>query len=650
MKKIVLPLLVIAALAAVAAFFIHRAAPTRPRAVELVPETAMVFAHVPDVRGTVERFGTTEMSKLGQEPEVQAFLNRPLAKAPQSAELQAHLMRLAQVDARELFIAVNSFDGPTPQLLGGFAFNGSRKAVRDLLEPARVQLQKARPASKIDLVTYGAAEIELLTDKEFTVAQAIHKDWCLISTDLTLLHRTLDRLDGKKVDGGSLAEAAIFREATAPLPAGREGLFYARLSDLTKRLADLMAATGQPLSTDVEQLKRFRAITASTTIHAGKFLDTIFVLAPGSTPEPQLTRNALALTSPATLVYYSAALPAQFAIPEATRVALATIAPPFAAADKAITEHGLEWKDLGAAFGPELGLLVEWPPQSLQPVMVVALDVRDHAKARKFVETLTAASGEMPAWSHQEENGISVYRSSQPPQPVAIAAPSLAFSDRFLLISASRDAAMMAMRRAEEQQSGLSSTTDFVAAQQALVAPTTAYGYFNLQALFDRAYGTFRPFLAMSLAFMPNAAEYVDASKLPPTETVSRHLGQITYSQAQTADGILAQSSGTFTLNQALLGIVAGSVGAAFPALNNARAGQPLDLSKLFGIPGFPPQTPATAPRTDPAAPNESLQKDPPLPPIEKESAGESGQSAPTPSVPAPPTPQPADNPAPRDP
>src|SRR5687768_8419153 len=316
MKKIVLPLLVIAALAAVAAFFIHRAAPTRPRAVELVPDTAMVFAHVPDVRGTVERFGTTEMSKLGQEPEVQAFLDRPLAKAPQSAELQAHLLRLAQVDARERFIAVNSFDGPTPQLLGGFAFNGSRKSVRDLLEPARVQLQKARPASKIDLVTYGAAEIELLTDKEFTVAQTIHKDWCLISTDLTLLHRTLDRLDGKKVEGGSLAGAALFLEATAPLPAGREGLFYARLSDLTKRLADLMAATGQPVARDVEQLKRFRAITASTTINAGKFLDTIFVLAPGSTPEPQLTRNALALTSPATLVYYSAALPAQFVIPE----------------------------------------------------------------------------------------------------------------------------------------------------------------------------------------------------------------------------------------------------------------------------------------------------------------------------------------------
>jgi hypothetical protein len=653
MKKIVSPLLVIAALAAVAAFFIHRAAPARPRAAELVPATSVVFAQLPDIHGTMQRFSTTELSKLGEEPEVKAFLERPMAKAPQSSELQLHLARLARVDPREAFIAVTTFTGSTPQMVGGFAFNGSRKAVHELIDPARAEIQKMHPASRIDVVVYGASEIELLTDKEFTIAQAIRKDWCLIATDLALLQHTLDRLDGKNVEGESLAASALFRDATVPLPATREGLFYAELSELTKRLADLMAATGQPVAKEIEALKRFRAITATTSIDGGRFRDTWFILAPGSTPEPPLARNSLALSSPETLLYYSAALPAQFEIPEPTRAALTMMAPPFAAADKALSGHNLQWADLGTAFGPEFGLLLEWPAQSLQPVMVISLDVRDREKARTFIEALTAASGDTPAWTRQQENGIDIYRMTQP-QPVAITSPSLAFNDRFLLISATRDAALTAMQRLEAKQGGLGTTSAFINAQQSVVPPTTAYGYFNLQSLFERAYGTFRPFIAMSLAFMPNAAEYIDASKLPSTEVVSRHLGQITYSQAQTAQGILSQSTGTVTLNQALLGMVAGSIGASLPALTNPQPGQALDLSKLFGIPGLPigPSAPAQpspteadkTPTTPPARNAEST------PPLEKEPPSEPSPTPVAPTARPPNPPKPVEPSAPREP
>ena len=657
MKKIISPLLVIAAIAAIAAFFIHRAAPGRhARASELVSAETIVFAQLPDIHGTIERFATTELYKLGQEPEVKAFLERPTTKAPQAAEWKAQLERVQRIDPREAFLAVTSFQGTTPQIIGGFAFNGARKEVHALIDPARAELQKTRPASKIDIVTYGGAEIELLTDKEFTLAQTIQKDWYLVATDLPLLQRTIDRLAGKKVEGESLGASALFREATAKLPAAREAFFYAQLSEMIKRLADLMAATGQPVAKEIAELKRFRAITATTGIDAGKFRDTIFILAPGSPPETPLARHSLALTSPATLLYYSAALPTKFDIPESTRGAVAMLAPALAAADKALAAHKLKWSDLGNAFGPELGLFIEWPQQTLQPAIVFSLDVRDREKASNFVQALTAATGDTPAWTQQQENGIDVYRMSQAqPQQLPMATPSIAFGERFLLISASPDAALTAMRRLQSKDGGLNGTATFVDAQNAVVAPTSAYGYLNLQSLFERAYGTFRPFLAMSLAFMPNAAEYVDASKLPSTEVVSKHLGQISFSQAQTADGILAQSTGTFTLNQALVGLVAGSIGASLPALMNPKPGEPLDLSKVLGLPGFPSQPAGAAPGA-PAPPTHvepapALEKDLPTQPQPKPSPEGDPKGPDKSAVPAPSTPpNPTDAKPPREP
>ena len=80
MKKIVSILLVIVFLAMVAAFFIHRATRYHPRGAELVPAETVFFLHLPDLRATAERFRQTELFKLGEEPEVQAFLAQPRQK------------------------------------------------------------------------------------------------------------------------------------------------------------------------------------------------------------------------------------------------------------------------------------------------------------------------------------------------------------------------------------------------------------------------------------------------------------------------------------------------------------------------------------------------------------------------------------------
>jgi hypothetical protein len=55
--------------------------------------------------------------------------------------------------------------------------------------------------------------------------------------------------------------------------------------------------------------------------------------------------------------------------------------------------------------------------------------------------------------------------------------------------------------------------------------------------------------LLMSAAFMPAISDYVDVGKLPPPETVTKHLSPIISSQRYDGDGYVTESTGPVTLD-----------------------------------------------------------------------------------------------------
>jgi hypothetical protein len=113
----------------------------------------------------------------------------------------------------------------------------------------------------------------------------------------------------------------------------------------------------------------------------------------------------------------------------------------------------------------------------------------------------------------------------------------------------------------------------------------------------------------MSLAFSPDAGQYLDAGKLPGTETISRHLTPSIYSQSVTAEGTLIESIGTLTFNQVLVAAIGGGVAAAFPMIESTLSGGlKLDPVTL----GLPPPTPAPEP---PPAPAPATSEPPPVVP-----------------------------------
>jgi hypothetical protein len=64
----------------------------------------------------------------------------------------------------------------------------------------------------------------------------------------------------------------------------------------------------------------------------------------------------------------------------------------------------------------------------------------------------------------------------------------------------------------------------------------------------------------LGAAFLPALANGVDPAKLPPTETVTKHLTPIVSSQRYERDGYVAESVGPITANEAVLLITLASI------------------------------------------------------------------------------------------
>ena len=77
MKKVFVPLLVILILCAGYAFWTLKDSGPADAA-ELVPAETVAFACITDLPRTASRWPKTTLAKIGAEPEVQAFLERPL--------------------------------------------------------------------------------------------------------------------------------------------------------------------------------------------------------------------------------------------------------------------------------------------------------------------------------------------------------------------------------------------------------------------------------------------------------------------------------------------------------------------------------------------------------------------------------------------
>jgi hypothetical protein len=271
----------------------------------------------------------------------------------------------------------------------------------------------------------------------------------------------------------------------------------------------------------------------------------LFVGMPKTQSEQKLTRSSLALGTSETFLYLATLLnPDRLAgINQGGLPVGSWLQEVFDTAARA----GVTVDDWKAAFDLELGSLADWPQSARWPSIITTLRVKDPTRANKVVNALTHAIDEDVPWTKTEKNGV-LYFYMQSPASLFAITPTIALSKQVMIVGLDSVSVETAMSRSTKPSTGLADSAAYKSAARAVAAPTDAFVYIDTALLYSRLDAALRPMLLMSAAFMPAISDYVDVGKLPPPETVTKHLSPIVSSQRYDGDGYVTESTGPVTL------------------------------------------------------------------------------------------------------
>ncbi|MDQ6861130.1 MAG: hypothetical protein M3032_08250 [Verrucomicrobiota bacterium] len=557
----------------------------------LLPKETVALFHVPDVREARAQWHTSDLYKLWREPEVQAFLQKPLAAGGSSAAASEKLQQLDALHIRDVFLALLAGDENRQRFVGGFRFHGSHEDVERAIGDWRDRAGAGTGAGQHETVDYQGHQIAVVSEGALKVATSYDRDWFFAANDLAAMQALLDRADGRVSDAaGALAADDEFNGAMKHMPQRYVAFGYTRLDRYFDRLASITADRGVKARLDF--LRRIHSAAAAISFDEGKLRDVLFVAMPKVPEQGELTRSSLAFTTADSFLYLAALLD----FPDDSGGAAATT--------KGVLSNlvptGVTAADWKAAFGAELGLLSDWTANARMPTLLLTLPVKDGAKAREIVRGVTLGNaGEDGRWTISDKAGVQ-YAVQAPSSPMVPVSATVAVSDQLLVAGSDPLLVEAAMSRNNGQTGGLVSTAPFKTAQAAVAAPKSAFVYVDAALLYTRLDAAIRPMLVMASAFMPSLVETIDISKLPAAETVARHLSPVVLTQSYETDGYQTASIGTVPfLGLAAATIVAANAGTDlyrryFPSPNASSAGSP--SAPIIPAPAIPPITPSPTP------------------------------------------------------
>ena len=561
MKRTVVALTIagLCLVAGVALWRYHRAEHHPFAAAQLVPAETLLLADFPDLPATAIRWRETALFQIFNEPQVQAFLAKPIAKLQ---EKQAS-SRLAQIQPQRAFLAVVSVTNSMPRAVGGVAFGGDRAEMEKLLARARAKAQNASPNGRLERLSYRKFQIETFSDGGITVAGCFAKNWYFVANDVDLLKTTLDRLTGKTLT--ALATAPSYLQSQSVLPSFPDFRLFTQPGVLSDRLVARLNATGRMIDPqESAALRKIRAVALATRLEGRRIRDTLFLYHPGTPPRPELNGKTLALTTPNTLFYAAMAPQISDEVPQrGDPQAIPGIIPmrTLLAALNSPPSTLLQFK---TAFGPEHAMLLDWPCDVAQPSLFLASEIRNPAEARRFMETV------FHAWSRADSEGISFWTLTMDDPTMAQFHPTVALTAHHMLAGLSPESLRpFASNAAHSPAVGI--TLEKSAAFQGIMAslpkPQTGLAYLDAKPLFEHIYSWIRPAAMLWGNGIAGLDRLVDFSKMPTTSVIAAHLSPIALSARQTDSGTVMESTGPVSFLELGAGFGAATLAVAMPAI-----------------------------------------------------------------------------------
>lgn len=526
----------------------------------LLPRQTILLAQIPDFNRSIDEWHHCDIYQLYREPAVQEFL-RPglagLANASQTNTTSQAIEEIQQVDPKNAFIALTSVENNNAKLVGGFRVRGSREDAERMISKWRSQFLQ-QSTVKHEKIQYQRHEIDIASAAPFTIATTYDQPWFFAATDLTELKALLDRADHRVSNReGTLDADDAYRSAIAHRPSNFAAFFYLQPKVFADRLRGLGAAVRSSPG-DSTMLENMHCITGAIRFENGKIHDVFFVGLPKLEQNIAITRSSLSLGTKETFLYMSLLLNV------GAKIETLNHAASFAGTKllQALADSGITADDWKAAFGVELEALADWPSTAHWPSLLMTVPVTDTAKAVKIVEGLIQADQDS-TWTQSTNGGVRYFSKQSAAGFVAIT-PTIAVSDRNLVVGLDPVSVEEALKRSSSGSKEFANSPTYNTAERLLPPPTNFFGYVDTALLYSRLDAALRPMLLMASAFVPAVAGAIDATKLPPPEVITKHLSPIVSSQRYDGDGYVAESIGPITLDQAAIGgVILSSFGPA---------------------------------------------------------------------------------------
>lgn len=547
MKKIFAALaLVLIAMLGLAVWLVWRSAGAND-APSLLPDQTVAFVSLTDIPRSKLRWPNTSLALIRTEPEVSAFLEKPLQYINKAGAMTEAKAMIDKLDLRQVFIAAVSVSAKESSILIGFQFNGGKAAHDEAVKRLRHELAAGGPDSEIMREPYENTEITGSMHHGTTLYSATSGNWGFLSNSLPLVKETLDRAAGRKVNG-TIATNERYRKTVSHLTKEPDFLVYVQPQPILETLLSVGQAMGaQPDPQQLEQARKIEAFGAAVKFDGPNLHDSAFFLYPNPPEIGTLTHAAAQFTDKDTIAYFDTVLDLQ-------QLAKAEKNPAFAALMASPAMQATKLPELlPQAFGPEFAVTSSWGANSMRPTGIAALQVKDPEKAQQSIQQILTL---YPDTAVSDQGGVKLY--SFPTLKTPFSNPTLALKDKFLFIGV--DSSDLQRALGAPATDTMEQSPNFASALPSFHKAGQVFGYIDTRGIFERGYPLLRQVIMFGAAFMPGASDIVDTSKLPQTETITRHLNPILYSQNRLPDGYLMDSSGPITLNQAVfLGVVGGA-------------------------------------------------------------------------------------------
>ena len=537
-KKLSIAASVLAVLILVAVLLFRRVAGPSDAAM-LVPGDTVFFASFSDLPRSILRWQGTSLARIGSEPEVKAFLEKPVAwllSNPGSDETGKILIGLKP---GRIFLAVTGVTTERVDALVGFQFWGGRKD----FDGAVARMRQELPPGETTRENHGGEEIVCSQHGRYMVFTAAHGKWGFVSTNGELIRSALDRAQGEHASP-ALAENPRFQAVSKRMLDAPDFSFFLQ----PQKVIDVLLETGRSLGAESipEQVEDFRATEAvggSLKLDGELQRDALFLLRNNPKPADFLAHKMARFTAPETVVFVD--FLARFGgLPALLQKALAGAAP---------QSSIVELAELAtAAAGPECALIANWGTGQLAPSGVLAVEIRDRAKADDALKKLMTF---FPETRVVEEDGIKLF--SIPSVSNPLVSPTLTLTDQFLILGIDPASVSKAARSDGNAIEGLPA---FAPAMAAYRSANETFAFIDTRSIFVRAYTALRPVILFGAQVMPGAADMIDTGKLPQTETIARHLPPVILSQRRLEDGVFLESSGPVTVSELAVAAAAGGI------------------------------------------------------------------------------------------